>query len=153
MNQVECAYLAGIIDGEGCFTIVKHKNNTSRGWRYEPCLSVSNTDERLLRWIQKATHIGSIYSKEYKNRRNKLCWVWQVYKIDDIADVINFTIEYLLVKFQVALLLGEFCLAQFLRLSKWQRQRDEKGRFIKHELPYFGRQHEIYRELKELNHS
>jgi len=152
MNSVECAYLAGVIDGEGCLSIVKHNNKTSRGWRYEPCLSVSNTDKRLLDWIKNETKVGNVYPKEYKNRKNKLCWVWQTYKIEDITDVLDSTIEYLLVKFQVALLLGEFCLAQSLRLSKWKRQRDKKGRFIKHELPYFTRQHEIYQELRKLNH-
>lgn len=50
------AYLAGIIDGEGCFTIYKvnpAKYNRFRSIQYRASLTISNTKKELMEWLDK----------------------------------------------------------------------------------------------------
>jgi hypothetical protein len=66
-------YLAGIIDGEGCITIM------SRGQNQKPVVAVivSNTDPRLMAYL-KDNFGGNvrIQAKQVGNR--KPCWQWRV---------------------------------------------------------------------------
>lgn len=148
------SYLAGIIDGEGNFSVVKHVNDTSRGWNYQPCLGVSNTDKNLVEWCEWFTGCGGCWSKDYKKRKkkHKLPWVWQVYDMSDIIKIVDAVVPFLIVKEQQALLLMEFCTIRLAKLKYWNRKRDRKGRFIRDALAYSSREHEIYNLLKELNH-
>ena len=51
-NPLDLAYLAGIIDGEGCFYIGKVPiNNGYKSEHYRSLLTVTNTDSRLIDWI------------------------------------------------------------------------------------------------------
>jgi len=50
------AYMAGIIDGEGCFYIGTVKKNTKDGYvntHYVSLLKISNTDYSLIEWLKK----------------------------------------------------------------------------------------------------
>ena len=154
INVADCAYLAGLLDGEGNFSLVKHINKTTRGWNYQPTLGVSNTDVRLLEWCKTTTGCGGYWNKDYKNRNknHKKPYAWHVYDMEDICEMVSAVIPHLKSKFQQALLLSEFCLIRLFQRDKWKRQRDDRGRFIKGKLPYNKRQHEIFRELRELNH-
>jgi len=154
MQETDCAYLAGLIDGEGNFSLVKHVNKTSRGWNYQPTLGVSNTDVRLLKWCKTVTGCGGFWHKDYKNRNknHKKPFAWHVYNMEDVDKIIVAVFPYLKSKVDQALLLGEFCVLRLHQHQNWKRQRDKGGRFIKGKLPYIERQHEIFRELKELNH-
>ena len=73
MEEVEKAYLAGIVDGEGTVTLSKHHKNETP----TPRVIVANTNLELLRWI-KARVGGVITSK----RKYKIChrdsYAWAV---------------------------------------------------------------------------
>jgi len=48
MTELELAYLAGIIDGEGSIMLLKyHKSEYP-----SPCISISSTDIELLEWCK-----------------------------------------------------------------------------------------------------
>ncbi|UCZ52613.1 LAGLIDADG family homing endonuclease [Bacillus shivajii] len=59
MKELEAAYLAGIIDGEGSITLTR--NHT--GERRRPLISIASTDIELLEYI-KSIAGGSISSKK-----------------------------------------------------------------------------------------
>jgi len=61
MSATEKAYVAGIVDGEGTIGIVREvrKENVS-GYRFKPYFTVSNTDMKLLWWLQNTTGVGYI---------------------------------------------------------------------------------------------
>jgi hypothetical protein len=76
----EIAYLAGIIDGEGCIYIGNHSCNAETGDKYfQTIMKVTSTDKCLIDWLQKI--FGGLV-KEYtpnqtpENSR-KPAWFWQ----------------------------------------------------------------------------
>ena len=54
ITETDKAYLAGIIDGEGCINVTEDKQST--GIRVE----VGSTDPRVIDWIYRKTGIGSV---------------------------------------------------------------------------------------------
>ncbi len=56
-RQSKCAYLAGLLDGEGSFSIIK------TGGRYQLHIKIATTTPGMLRWVVK--HFGgTIYTKK-----------------------------------------------------------------------------------------
>ena len=50
----QIAYLAGIIDGEGCIYIGNHSCNAETGDKYyQTLLKVTSTDKCLIDWLQQ----------------------------------------------------------------------------------------------------
>ena len=152
--MVDWSYIAGIIDGEGNFSLNRHKNSTSRGWHFQPQLAVSNTNYELIWWLKETTGLGSCYTKDYKkrNKNHSLPRVWVIYNINDITKVINRIEDVLIIKHTQAKLLKEFCRERINQLVNWEPKRDKKGRFICQEIKYTSRQYKIFEELKRLNH-
>ncbi len=77
MTDVQKAYLAAMIDGEGCFTISR---SVAKGrTRHVPKILVMNTSSDLLvflQWISGGT--GSVNGRQPKNKAWKMCWCWQI---------------------------------------------------------------------------
>ncbi|WP_261180560.1 LAGLIDADG family homing endonuclease [Anaerobacillus sp. CMMVII] len=59
MNNIEAAYLAGIIDGEGTITLTKMNNTHNR----RQVISIASTDLELLTYVQELTG-GCISNKK-----------------------------------------------------------------------------------------
>jgi hypothetical protein len=54
MTESTAAYLAGIIDGEGCITISRHKPKSEKGdYTYTPCVVVAMTSEDVILYLHK----------------------------------------------------------------------------------------------------
>lgn len=59
------AYMAGILDGEGCLTICRSYNNKHDGspdyscYRYQAAIRITNSSEKLFKWVTK--HFGGSY--------------------------------------------------------------------------------------------
>lgn len=66
LSKIELAYIAGIIDGEGYIGIYKRKNKNSN---YQYQIAISNTNFKLIRWINKKIKFGSVYYLEKKDNR------------------------------------------------------------------------------------
>lgn len=53
-TEVQYAFLAGIIEGEGCIYIGSHSSNKATGARYfTTTMQVVNTDKRLIDWLHQ----------------------------------------------------------------------------------------------------
>ncbi len=64
LPPVELAYIAGLLDGEGCITIVKgHHKRLHSNWSPEYALRISVTNQFIpaLEYIKSATGLGSIH--------------------------------------------------------------------------------------------
>lgn len=106
ITNEELAYLAGIIDGEGCFTIEISPPTTYRkGTLYTCRLTITNTDERLLDWLTKKIG-GTIFTRKLIEGR-KQCYSWRIYAtiIDKIVPKL---IPYLICKKDEALVIMKF---------------------------------------------
>jgi hypothetical protein len=79
-SQVDMAYLAGIIDGEGSFMISKTKNDNKRGQRsiwFSPVLSITNTNFELILWI--VHKFGSNWKSTWRSSpKHKAAYTWDV---------------------------------------------------------------------------
>lgn len=61
LTDFEMGYLSGFIDGEGSIGLYRNKDNkTKRGYSWEPRLSISNTNEEVLKWIKDKMNQGGI---------------------------------------------------------------------------------------------
>lgn len=59
MENVEAAYLAGIIDGEGSITLTRMHSKEFR----RPCISIASTDLELLSYINSIVSSRINYKK------------------------------------------------------------------------------------------
>ncbi len=81
------SWLAGFVDGEGCFH-VRRSRNRSGSVHYQPGIVIANTDLPALQTIQSTLEIGHVYviahvgsgHGKIPNRRN--CYQYQVNGID-----------------------------------------------------------------------
>ena len=80
LNQFEVAYLAGIVDGEGCISINKAK---PRGRSKNPChvlrITIANTNRDLINWLAIKMGGCSRKSSRAKYPANwKDSWQWHI---------------------------------------------------------------------------
>ncbi len=71
LEEIETAYLAGIVDGEGTVTLVRHHKNEMPA----PCVSVANNNLELLKWIQDRLG-GTIVSKKKRKAWHSDSYAW-----------------------------------------------------------------------------
>jgi hypothetical protein len=134
------AYVAGIIDGEGCLTITRHKSKTSKiGFRFCPYLDVSNTDLQLLKDLQEYFSVGSIRAKKMNASNRKQGYSWTVWG-QQIRKVLVPIFPYLRLKRDRAILLLSY-------LDKHGRRTGSVGLSVEEH----DDQSQIYNSMKQLN--
>jgi len=100
-NPIKLAYLAGIIDGEGCLHIgqanTNHKSKITRHHRC--CLKVDNTDEILIDWLvsnfQGLNSARTRWTSKKKYERSIHTWVVTGDKLLEICEAL---LPYLVIK-------------------------------------------------------
>ena len=104
IKQTDWAWLAGIIDGEG--SIYSRKNRYRHGpMGYQVCLTVGNTDMKMLERCLEITGVGNIYARKLDMRlqaRIRQLWSWQTTKGSDVIKVLRAVWPYLTTKRQQA---------------------------------------------------
>lgn len=118
MKKANIAYLAGIIDGEGCITIY---NRILRGKRnIVPIVQVTNCNTNLLEWIKNKTEVGKIYkvvrTKQPSNWKD--LYYWDIRNGKNIEFLLKQLLPYLIIKKEHAIKMIEF-----LELRKIRRKR------------------------------
>ncbi len=90
-SETELAYFAGIVDGEGCFAMHKHRAD-----RFGAQLQIGNTDPLLMQWIQ--THFGGSLSLEKRpNAKHQHVWRW-IAASADLDLILRSLVPYLITK-------------------------------------------------------
>lgn len=107
-EAVQFAYLAGILDGEGCFAIKKTKPLQGRKnpW-YSPCISVGMTSEPVIQLL-KDTFGGSM-RKERARKGYKPIYRWAVTSKRKAIKVLKKVRPYLIEKKEQADVLFDYC--------------------------------------------
>jgi hypothetical protein len=102
-TDTEWAYLAGIIDGEGSIYVAAVDKYQ------QPRISITNTDRRLLLWVQHITGGGSINFRDYAHRNGhwKPCWNWRA-AANQMTRILQMVRPYLIIKGEQADLALEF---------------------------------------------
>lgn len=135
-EQIDLAYLAGIIDGEGSINIScnpKHGRNY-----YSLKLDITNTSDALMQWLEDKFrgHIGTSYARS-QNRTNLHSWIvsgkqaqYLLYKV----------LPYLVIKTEQALLALTLDILPYGGACRWNYTEEEE----------FNRS-QAYEEMKRLN--
>ena len=101
LTEVEKAYLAGLIDGEGCIFISKYQGKNNANPVYSLRVIVAMTDEALLVKWQKTTGVGVIHFKSNRsdiNKKNCPAWQWIITVIADNRELLKAIYPYLEIK-------------------------------------------------------
>jgi len=96
LEEVEKAYLAGIVDGEGTVTLMKHHKNETP----VPFVSIANNNLELLKWTKFLVG-GNICSKKKRLLHHSDSYVLNI-RQDRALRFLNEIKEYLIIKKQQA---------------------------------------------------
>ena len=124
LTKTKAAYIAGLIDGEGCISVSKTVTNTAakgckRGASYRSFVSVAMTNIKVLEWLQKSVAAGKIRNVNTSEAKNhKEAWAWILWSIQ-ASDLLKQILPYMIVK---------KCHAQnLIRFQARMRQPGSKG--------------------------
>ncbi len=81
MKDVELAYLAGIIDGEGCFFIGLFRTKATKNLlNYHTYIKISNNEKSLIDWVHEKAGATNIQQdrKTRKSLVNRQCFSSQI---------------------------------------------------------------------------
>jgi hypothetical protein len=125
-RQTDWAYMAGIMDADGCFMITKH----NRKWKghkisptYLPCLKISMVEEEAIQFITDDMNIGN-YKLDRTRKRNypdgrtfgsKPLFDWFIRNRKQLIPVLEQLIPYLKVKKNRAIHLLNYCKNVFIK--------------------------------------
>ena len=141
MSEVECAYVAGFIDGEGTISVTRQTNKPKylAGCKYTAYMSVSNTHLGVLEAVRAMVGCGRLrLNKRHKQKEHyKDVWVLH-WTPPQMRRLLPQLMRYLIVKVEQ----GALAL-KFLKLI-------EGSNSYSHNTS--ARQHEMYVKFGELNH-
>lgn len=143
LSDVQAAYLAGIIDGEGCITITKQRNIKAGrlGYCYRPVLHVANTHSRVLVILQKQTGLGRARKFDDARENRKERWQWMIWS-QQAAQIVRRVLPYLIIKKKQAIVFLRF--VQFIKSCKSPSR-------IGLSDGQWGQQHALYNQIRKLN--
>ena len=117
LAETDKAYLAGLIDGEGCITVVRRQPPAAHiRYTYQLQLTIVSSTVKLLRWIEN--RFGGKIDR-IDNRHNHI-WRWKC-SVDEAATILRLCLPYLVLKRRqaiIALYFYEYCRMR----SRWDAQ-------------------------------
>jgi hypothetical protein len=105
-TEVELAYAAGILDGEGCISVRKKENRNGRICYY--CgLAIAMVDQEVPRWLL-TTFGGFLYTSSRKTKAWRTVYIWRV-ENKALMDFLSSILPYLILKKKRAELAIQLC--------------------------------------------
>lgn len=83
MTEAEIAWVAGIVEGEGCITLVKRQTKRPDAPRNTGRLTVKMNDEDIIRRLHSLTGVGTVC------RESRGQFAWQVQKRADVPPILR----------------------------------------------------------------
>lgn len=112
INELDVAYLSGLFDGEGSFSITKVREKGREKYRLSSVSSITNCDPKI---INRALEImrglgvtGRMYRIDKKNANRAPCYTIEIKRLELQAKLLKSVSLYLVGKKQVASLMLEF---------------------------------------------
>lgn len=106
LSATEAAYLAAFIDADGS-VLCLHQRQRGRMF-HRPGLAASQKDQAILQWFQTLTGEGHIYLKPANLGEPN--YVWQVFSLNSVLDLLAQIAPYLRIKHnRAAALLNGLC--------------------------------------------
>lgn len=102
----EIAYVAGVVDGDGCITLTPIKRNYKTF--YMPHFHIVNTNLKMIKFCQKIIG-GRILTFKDKRHNRKLRYRLYSHNISEIIKILTKILPYLVTKKERAEVLLKFC--------------------------------------------
>jgi hypothetical protein len=126
-------YIAGFVDGEGCFSIYKHQDKRiGKGYTYFPKFSIRNTNKYILTLIKKELG-GRVFVSSKGNDKSRVVYGLEIQDLETIECAINKIDAHLILKKKQAEILLKYC--KIRKEGKNYSKKEEK----------------LYNKIKELN--
>ncbi|SNT65121.1 hypothetical protein SAMN05421812_12048 [Asanoa hainanensis] len=90
-SEVEKAWVAGILDGDGCVTL--HGYAASKAYR-KPLIVVDSTDIEILQELSRLYGGGLVVKKKAKDHHLQ-AWTWRLYGSDKVLALIADVLPYM----------------------------------------------------------
>jgi len=74
MSKLTAAYIAGFLDGEGYFGIMKRHKGRERA-DYLPVIKATSVDKEIIEWFYKS-YGGWMNKRKFKNKNQKDAYTW-----------------------------------------------------------------------------
>ncbi len=91
-SEVDVAYVAGLIDGDGCIRFQSRKRGRKRR---PPEIVVSNSCKVVVEWLQKRFG-GRIYVDNRRGRR--VSYSWRLYRKEEVRRLLRMVLPFLKVR-------------------------------------------------------
>lgn len=98
LRETEWAYLAGLIDGEGCLFISKQQFKQCVYPSYRAHLIVGMTNKSVIDYIHSLVDAGNVYFTKSKSEKYMHKYRWEVTANVDISKILNNILPFLIVK-------------------------------------------------------
>ena len=108
-NQEFWAYVSGLIDTDGSFSIKRETKNVYKSFKYLPIISLSMTDIDGLNYIIKYCPYGNVRQYKDKNCRYGFTYRFSIHDHKDCIKFVEYCLPYLKVKKKQALIMLNFC--------------------------------------------
>lgn len=99
IKDIDLAYTAGLLDGEGHIGIHKSKNGFRKGvpreLKYSARLMIANTNIDIMHWLQ--LNFGGSIAKDVRDGNRKDCYRWQIYG-NKMLEFLKLVAPYLKIK-------------------------------------------------------
>lgn len=105
MKEFTKAYMAGLMDAEGCFSIYKVALKPSGRLVYQPRIVISSVDLPLIKWL--VATFGGFYTSHVP-KKGRVWYQWNRNGRKSATEFLSDIIPYLRVKKQEALILKKF---------------------------------------------
>lgn len=108
-EEIDMAYTAGILDGDGSFSLLLHRSVTKDSWRsfYHPCIQLSNAFEGMSKWMNEKFG-GSLRIKKPQQPHHKTLHVWSIRSREGCKRLVEKIIPYLKLKTEQAKTMLDF---------------------------------------------
>ena len=133
------AYVAGIIESDGSFSIKKQKYQY--GQRYTPIISIDMVDPKAIEYISTNCNFGNVQANKVKACANGICFRLAIGKKMEVIQFIENILPYLKVKHEQAKTLLEFC-------QNWKNTKCCKHGVPPEEMAF---REECHQKIKQLN--
>lgn len=94
MERSDYAYLAGLLDGEGC---IEARPSGPGRW-VRACVEVCMTNRAPLNWAHKITGIGSVYAPKERRNNRRQPWKWVISDPQKAAHLLRDVLPFMRVK-------------------------------------------------------
>ena len=104
ISEIDRAYIAGLLDGEGCFTaFTTHKKSKASNGLYYGCrqtiyyIQILVVEEEPIRWLKEVTGSGYVFQRKRQSQGWQDLWGWRVCNLP-ACEIVERIIPYLKIK-------------------------------------------------------